>query len=257
MRHEFANRLKGAVRGLDHWDPLPDALAEGRDLKRRLEKDSAYGPVALYGEGAALEEVLKQVTSPRLLALSTHGFFVPSRPSTAMEDPNLWRMDAEGPALAIGRARLGQSNDPSLQGGLVLAGANQLLKEQGDNVADVEDGWVTAAEVSELKLRGTELVILSACETGLGGGDRSAGVMGLRRGLILAGAESLAVSLFSVPSSETRDLFDLFWQQRAAGESASRAMHRAQRSLIAQRRQDHGVAHPLFWAGFVLIGSAK
>jgi len=120
----------------------------------------------------------------------------------------------------------------------------------------VDDGWVTAEEIALLNLQGTELVVLSACQTGLGDIKTGEGVYGLRRAFLYAGAQTLVTSLFEVPDSETRELMKRFYTGVNAGQGKLRALHSAQRSFIDERRKMHDAAHPFFWASFVLVGNA-
>jgi len=113
---------------------------------------------------------------------------------------------------------------------------------------------VTAEEIALLNLRGTELVVLSACQTGLGDVSLGEGVYGLRRAFLYAGARTLVTSLFEVPDRDTRDLMKHFYRNLAAAQTKAVAFHGAQRAMLQHRRQANGAAHPFFWASFVLVG---
>jgi len=126
---------------------------------------------------------------------------------------------------------------------LALAGANHL--RSGD-----EDGILTALEMSGLDLIGTKVVVLSACETGMGSTRAGEGVYGLRRALILAGAESQVVSLWKVPDDATRDLMIHYYEQLLAGDGRAEALRQAQLKIM----QRPGWSHPFFWASFVPVG---
>src|SRR5690606_38481505 len=108
-----------------------------------------------------------------------------------------------------------------------------------------EDGWVLAEEIATMDLSGTELVVLSACETGLGDVKTGEGVYGLRRAFELAGAERILMSLFKVPDAATRELLAGFYRRLAAGYTAEEALRESQLEL----RQKH--PHPFYWASFV------
>jgi CHAT domain-containing protein len=137
---------------------------------------------------------------------------------------------------------------------LVFAGANRLR----DAPAAADEGLLTAEEVALMDLKGTELVVLSACESGLGEvAQAGEGVIGLRRAFQYAGAESVMVSLFEVPDDETRELMRAFYQRVKAGASPADALHDARQDYIARRRQRHKAAHPFFWASFVLVGTRR
>jgi CHAT domain-containing protein len=139
-----------------------------------------------------------------------------------------------------------------LRSGLALAGANTGwgAAVAGEN----EDGVLTALEASTLDLRGTELVVLSACETGLGQILQSEGVFGLRRAFELAGAESIMMSMWKVPDSETRALMTLFYRKWLAGMDKHLALREAQLELRRQIVLEWGKDRPQLWAAFVLVG---
>ena len=191
----------------------------------------------------ALEEVLKAMPAPRILHLATHGFFLDHERAAA---------DEEGSGASGARARLKKMDNPLLRSGIVLAGANAIGK--ADTSARVDDGWVTAEEIALLNLRGTELVVLSACQTGLGDVRSGEGVFGLRRAFLYAGAKTLVTSLFEVPDRDTRDLMKHFYRNLQAGHGKLAALHGAQREMLTQRRLAGGAAHPFFWASFILVG---
>jgi len=223
------------------WKPLPGAAAEAKDIKEILH-EGTYGPVKTYVGAEALEEVLKAMPAPRILHLATHGFFLDYQP----EAP-----DKDGSGAGWARGRLKHMDNPLLRSGIVLAGANTI----GDKEAKgVEDGWVTAEEIALLNLRGTELVVLSACQTGLGDVKSGEGVYGLRRAFLYAGARTLLTSLFEVPDTETRELMKRFYGGLKKDQGKLAALHTAQVDMIRRRRQMQGAAHPFFWASFVLVG---
>ena len=143
--------------------------------------------------------------------------------------------------------------NPLLRSGIVLAGANAIGDK--DTVAKVEDGWVTAEEIALPNLHGTELVVLSACQTGLGDIKTGEGVYGLRRAFLHAGARTLVTSLFEVPDTETR-LYDAAVLHGASAPAEGNSSHCTppRSDCIEDRRKSHAAAHPFFWASFVLVG---
>ena len=175
------------------------------------------GVVAMVGDNA-LEKWVKCVRSPLVLHLATHGFFKPDR------EPDLagqrgWKPPSEmgsGPSGAVPRSR---ESNPMLQSGLVLAGANTYCRGEA-LPEDAEDGLLTAEDVRGLDLTGTELVVASACGTGLGEVRAGEGVFGLRRAFALAGAKTLIMSLWPVSDIATAILMDRFYEallRRALG----------------------------------------
>lgn len=242
--------VRGAAvdtRGL-RWQPLPGAAAEAEDLKKVLQ-GPRFRPVKTYQGADALEGVFKAITPPRVLHVATHGFFLPDeKPDAAGEGP----AEARGAGgAASGLAQLRKARNPLLRSGIVLAGANTAAEK---SAASVDDGLVTAEEIALMNLRGTELVVLSACESGLGNVRIGEGVYGLRHAFLYAGARSLVTSLFEVPDAETRELMRGFYEGLDARRGKLQALHETQLALVRKRRRDKEAAHPFFWASFVLVG---
>jgi CHAT domain-containing protein len=128
----------------------------------------------------------------------------------------------------------------------VLAGAN---KHQGGNG---EDGILTALEAAGVNLWGTKIVVLSACETGLGEVRNGDGVYGLRRALVLAGAESQVMSLWKVDDIVTRDLMVDYYTHLQAGDGRAAALRQVQLQMLRNVRKNR--THPYFWASFIQSG---
>jgi CHAT domain-containing protein/Tfp pilus assembly protein PilF len=221
------------------FGPLPGAAQEVRALRELLPQATV-----LTGEQAT-EAALRRLRAPAILHIATHGFFLGG------EDP---RDAAAATARPDGAAtttpdgtRLGtmpaRSDNPLLRSGLALAGANQ--GRSGD-----DDGVLTALEAAGLDLWGTRLVVLSACDTGLGAVRRGDGVYGLRRAFVLAGAESQLMSLWPVPDRSTRELMVHYYRPLLQGAGRGDALRQAQLSLL----RDGKHAHPYYWAGFILSG---
>lgn len=191
----------------------------------------------------ATETAVKQVRSPRVLHLATHGFF-------GLEIVSAIDACAGAPSsnVAVAAASTG-AEDSLLHSGLILAGANQ--RRSGH-----DDGLLTAAEVSTMNLTGTELVVLSACQTGLGEMVQGEGLFGLRRAFELAGAASLVMSLWSVGDASTAGLMTTFYQSlfvdRGNAGGVADALTLAQRRML---HDDKGLyTHPYYWAPFIASG---
>jgi CHAT domain-containing protein len=145
-----------------------------------------------------------------------------------------------------GLAAPGREN-PLLHSGLALAGAN--WKNKGFTPPpEAEDGLLTAEDVSGLDLLATELVVLSACETGVGEIHVGEGVFGLRRAFVLAGAKTLVMSLWKVPDEQTRELMEDFYRRILRGEGRAEALRQAQLELKRK------YPDPYYWGAFICQG---
>ena len=237
------------VRGLG-WKALPGAAAEATDIQAAL-KDGAFGPVKTYVGAEALEEVLKALPAPRVLHLATHGFFLDREPVAPADGLTLPSAPASWRA-----ARLRGLDNPLLRSGIVLAGANQV----GGNAAEsrAEDGWVTAEEIALLDLHGTELVVLSACQSGLGDVRSGEGVYGLRRAFLYAGARSHGDEPVrgARPGDARADETLLPRVERRPGQAGSRCTPPSERCWRSGGRR-RAPGHPFFWASFVLVGDPR
>ena len=135
-----------------------------------------------------------------------------------------------------------------IRSGLLLAGANHAWKTGKPFKPDMEDGILTAYEISQMDLSNTELVVLSACETGLGDIQGNEGVYGLQRAFKIAGAKYLMMSLWQVPDFQTQELMTVFYQKWLTEKMPiPDAFHEAQQTMRKKYE------HPYFWAGFVLV----
>lgn len=220
-------------RGGMQFKPLPGTAKEAVALQPLLKvKDGHF-----LTQTQATESRLKQLHGPRLLHIATHGFFLKDNelPATTLRFGTVSDEKVAGP---IGE-------NPLLRSGLALAGANQRRSGEKD------DGILTAAEVAQMDLRGTQLVVLSACETGLGDLQNGEGVYGLRRALVLAGAESQVTSLWKVADEATKDLMVDYYQRLLRGEGRSEALRHAQLTMMKSKDR----SHPYYWSAFVPIGN--
>lgn len=165
----------------------------------------------------ATETALKQVVAPRILHIATHGFFL---------------QDTDA-----------RNDNPLLRSGLALSGAN--LRTSGN-----DDGILTALEASGLNLWGTKLVVLSACDTGVGEVRNGEGVYGLRRSFVLAGAESLVMSLWPISDYTTRQLMTHYYQNLKQGMGRGEALRQVQLEMLKKNAN----LHPFYWANFIQAG---
>ncbi len=207
---------------------LPGAKMEVENIRDLLE--SYQWSVDLFEGKNALEENLKHSLKPKLLHIATHGYFQ----ADSKYSPN--QRGAENLLL---------------RSGLMLAGAetsyNQL--EMISDLSDQEDGILTSYEAMNLNLENTELVVLSACETGLGEIQNGEGVYGLQRAFRVAGARSLIMSLWKVDDEVTRYLMELFYKEWLNTRDKYGAL------LHAQKIVKEKFPEPYYWGAFVIVGN--
>jgi CHAT domain-containing protein len=194
----------GGLPGSQPCKPLPDTAEEAKQLAQLLPMQPP-----ITGTDATVARALQQ-KGPRIFHIATHGFFEPDLP----QRPAATKPKA-GTPLAGAMAR---QQDPLQRSGLVLAGANL---PQAD---PAHDDYLTAAEATGMDLKGTELVTLSACETGLGDVRSGEGVYGLQRALTVAGARSTLLSLWSVDSKATAAFMEAYYTRLKAGEGRAAAL---------------------------------
>jgi CHAT domain-containing protein len=214
-----------------YFAPLAGTEQEARAI-RSLFPDADVLTRSLATEGA-----VKRVDAPRILHIATHGFFLHS---AQVEDSQAKIARVNGTRAISSNAKI---ENPLLRSGLALAGANSRTKSG-------EDGILTALEASSLDLWGTKLVTLSACDTGLGAVKSGEGVYGLRRAFVLAGAESLVMSLWPVSDVVTRELMTAYYAGLKRGLGRGEALRQVQLSMM--KRQ--GRQHPFYWASFIQSG---
>lgn len=179
-----------------------------------------------------------EVKGPRVLHLATRGFFEPDQEEKSQ------RPEIDQPSSL---------EDPMLRSGLFFAGANRRLAGHTTS-GDPDDGVLTAYDATQLNLQGTELVVLSACETGLGEVAAGEGVYDLRSALQVAGAQSVLMSMWAVPSKETQELMTLFYQKWLGGKDKHEALREAQLEMRARVKARYGEDRPRYWGTFVLVG---
>ncbi|NJN13334.1 MAG: CHAT domain-containing protein, partial [Richelia sp. RM1_1_1] len=194
----------------------------------------------------ATESAIKQLKTPSILHLATHGFFLPDKEIKPVS-PAINQLNNQ-----LDKPQYVNLENPLLRSGLALAGFNNRQNKQSNN--NTEDGVLTALEVAGLNLRGTELVVLSACETGLGDVKTGDGVYGLRRALVIAGSQSQLLSLWLVADDGTKDLMVEYYQKIKAGKGRHEALREVQLEFLNSNTEYN---HPYYWASFIPSGNWK
>ena len=236
LEHFFSTQR--ALLPASDWVPLPGTRQEAESIQRLLPQAQLFlGP-------EATKERLLQLSTPGILHLATHGFFLKDEPV---------------PAGSRGVVHIGALGDrpqgwtpeePLLRSGLALAGARAPAPDASTPSEPQPDAaLVTALELAGLDLWGTQLVVLSACDTGRGDVQLGQGVSGLRRALVVAGAETVVMSLWKVSDDSTRLLMETYYRNLLAGQGRASALREAMRSLRESQ------PHPHYWAPFIALGS--
>ena len=187
-------------------------------------------------ENTANEESFKNLNgkSPDILHMATHGFVI--------DTPK----KAEGNKFVASTNVYSQKDSYMMWAGLMLAGGNNIWQGKFD-LTNVEDGILTADEISRLDLSNTKLVVLSACETARGKVDPVDGVYGLQRALKMAGAQTIVMSLWKVQDETTSILMTQFYSYLVNGTERHQALWNA---MMDVRRQ---YKDPYYWAAFVIL----
>lgn len=219
----------------DGWAQLPGTKREIQTIAELLNTNGKISH-SYIGESAT-EESVKALSglSPSIIHFATHGFVV------------LNQSQYDASEFAQSMTGLNERSAYMLHSGLVLSGGNNAW--MGSNIPeDVEDGILTAEEISRLDLSNTKLVVLSACDTGRGHIDPVEGVWGLQRAFKQAGVESILMTLWKIPDQTTVLFMEKFYEQLLAGRSLRQSVKDAQLYLI-----ENGATDPFYWAAFVVL----
>ncbi|MFZ1562013.1 MAG: CHAT domain-containing protein, partial [Saprospiraceae bacterium] len=221
------------------WNYLPGTEHEIAEIFSIGER--AHYPISIYQGSNAKEETVKELgkgkPSPRILHIATHGFFFPNPV-----------INKEAHGLGATESIFKLSDNPMIRSGLMLAGSNYTWKKGRPWRDGMEDGILTAYEISQMNLSNTELVVLSACETGLGDIQGNEGVYGLQRAFKIAGAKYLMMSLWQVPDEETKEFMIGFYKNWLEKKLSIPDAFR-----ITQKEMHEKYTNPYLWAGFVLV----
>lgn len=234
-KKNFGNDL--AVRGAYGFklDELPGTKTEVETIKLQLEKRALA--TTLLTEEKANEADVKKIKDPDVLHFATHGFF--------LEDL------AEETLAELSKTEQSYYKNPMMRSGIFFSGANNTYSLNTTNISQLkefEDGILTAYEAMNLDLDKTELVVLSACQTGLGKVKNGEGVFGLQRSFKLAGARSIIMSLWSVSDDATMELMVALYSKWIVSGDLYTAFKEAQ--LEVKKKYPE----PYYWGAFVLNG---
>jgi CHAT domain-containing protein/tetratricopeptide (TPR) repeat protein len=206
--------------------PLPGTKVEIDQIATSLQKH--FSTVTIKLESEAVESEIKKLSNPSLLHIATHGYFLDEEVGGLVKMPN-----------------------PLLMSGLILAGAENFIQTGRNPLHVHDDGILTAYEAMNLDLEETGLVVLSACETGLGKVQAGEGVYGLQRAFQVAGAQAIIMSLWNVDDTATQMLMNLFYEEYLNTNDIYSAFRNAQLALMKKYPQ------PFYWGAFVLVGKGN
>ncbi len=220
------------------FPPIPATLEEGTLIHGLL------APSRLFSGREATKGNLMRLSGPLLLHIATHGFFLADSGTAPLSTRRPLLPDALRLERRVLPAVL--AANPLLRSGLAFAGANRMAAGEGG-------GILTALEASSLDLAGTTLVVLSACETGLGEVRNGDGIYGLRRALVLAGSRAQVMTWWKIDDATTRDMMAAYYKRALDREDLSEALRQIQLQTMADARR----SHPFFWAGFFFSGDSS
>jgi len=235
------------------FNRLPGTKEEVLTIQSLLSKWQSE----VYTGKEASENILFANQKPRILHLATHGFFL----KDIDYRPAIYKSDETAKEINFKEINVNNSanmkraiTNPFMQSGFVLAGANKSIALQN---SDNLPGIVTAEKILSLNLAGTDMVVLSACNTGIGEVKSGEGVFGLRRAFTQVGAKSLVMSMWNVPDKETKELMIQFYKNICFMQmdrcNALRQAILNQKEIIRHR---HGNDSPFYWGAFVFLGEA-
>lgn len=229
------------------WTYLEGTKTEIQNIGNILSNEKLT--VHQFSSSEATEKEFKRMASnSNILHIATHGFFYPD-PNKVQEeiakDIEEDEIVFRGATSGFGVNSFVETRNPLMRSGLVFAGANDVWNIQNKNDT-IEDGVLTAEEVSSIDLRETDLVVMSACESGLGDIQGSEGVYGLQRAFKMAGVDFIIMSLWQVPDAETEEFMTKFYEKLMEYKEIKQAFAATQKEM----RQKYD---PYFWAAFVLI----
>lgn len=230
--------LRGGKEYLEHTKEEIDIIAE--------EFDKVKWECLIDSAAMGTEESFKALSGKNIgcLHIATHGFYY------AKEDAD----NARYKFMLIDNDMISAEDKALTRSGLLMSGANHILEDE-ELPDNVEDGILTAKEIADIDLRGLNLVVLSACQTGLGDISQGEGVFGLQRGFKKAGANSILMSLWEVNDEATQILMTQFYKNLVSGQSKRQSLQSAQNYLRMYKNEKGGQCYndPKYWAAFILL----
>ncbi len=235
------------------FQPLRGRSSEPSEIASILSVNKKLSTNLLLDAQANEREILK-IVSPRVLCFVTHGVFLADPPQVTVNDPvPMLQGDTRSKSMmrmAPVQSEVDPSMNPLLRCGLILAGGNRSKTSS----SSLDDGILTGLEVLNMDLKGTEVVVLAACDSAVGEIPNGEGVSGLQQAFHLAGARYVVGTLWSVDDLETQILTKQFFQRLVAGDAPPDALRNAQLQWIRDRRANIGTPHPAFWSGLTISG---
>ena len=229
------------------WKYLEGTKTETQEINKILKKGKVE--VNYFSNTSASEDEFKLMASnSHILHIATHGFFYPDPKEIEKqeeENTEVGEIIFRGGSRGFGVNSFVENQNPLMRSGLVFAGANDVWSKQAKNDS-IDDGVLTAQEVANIDMRKTDLVVMSACETGLGDIKGSEGVYGLQRAFKMAGVDYLIMSLWQVPDKETEEFMTIFYKKLIKQNDIKTAFNQTQKEMRAKY-------DPYFWGAFMLI----
>ena len=244
-----------APEGTTPWRPLTASEKEGRWIRNLL--NSTY-----YAQAEATTSKLTAAQGPRVLHVASHGFFASATPQPASPAPvRLGLADGDGLTRSAFAGLPAAREDAMLNSAIVLAGANRYLRpgslpagpSSSAGSADADDGYLTAKEAAQLQLAGTQLVVLSACDTAAGAQQSGEGLYGLQRALNAAGARSTLLSLWEVDDYATFGFMQRYYELLKQGKGRMEALLTVQKEFRTNPKLGRW-SDPRYWAAWQLVG---
>jgi CHAT domain-containing protein/Tfp pilus assembly protein PilF len=233
------------------WSRLPGTAKEGQLISQLLRAD-------LYEQARATTAVLTNARNPALVHVASHGYYASASntPPPAAPPPPAGGLRSAFAGLPASR------EDAMLNSGIVLAGANRSLRPDliqaaapsSANPGSADDGYLTAKEAAQLQLRGTELVVLSACDTASGDQQSGEGLFGLQRALSVAGARSTLLSLWKVDDDATAFFMERYYTLLKQGKGRMEALLAVQEEFRSKPLPKNAWEDYRYWAAFQLVG---